>query len=179
MRVCTFGCQRPWISATMCWNFMLTYDIHVESDMWCSLDEDSLVVPFWLKAVNFSKSHHRGGGHREWWSGQVRILRKRPLFCRCSPLSWPSLSLRDLSGVWFVRVRPRKPPTRASAFASWERAHEGFALPHLHGPNGGRVAGDNHAPGSPSMGGYWRKVGSCSAAGPGKPTKGARDRAHP
>ena len=37
-----------------------TDDIHVESDMWCSLDEDSLVVPFWLKAVNFSKSHHRG-----------------------------------------------------------------------------------------------------------------------
>ena len=65
--------------------------------MWCSLDEDSLVVPFWLKAVNFSKSHHGGGCHREWWSGQVRILRKRPLFCRCSPLSWPSLSLRDLS----------------------------------------------------------------------------------
>jgi hypothetical protein len=33
-----------------------TDDIHVESDMWCSLEQDSLVLPFWLKAVNFSKS---------------------------------------------------------------------------------------------------------------------------
>ena len=39
-----------------CEAYLSTDDIHVESDMWCSLDEDSLVVPFWLKAVNFSKS---------------------------------------------------------------------------------------------------------------------------
>ena len=89
---------------------LMTDDIHVESDMWCSLDEDSLVVPFWLKAVNFSKSHHRGGCLREWWSGRVRILRKRPLFCRCSPLSGPSLSLWALSVECGLRGRGQVKP---------------------------------------------------------------------
>ena len=40
-------------------NNLWTDDIHVESDMWVAWYEDSLVVPFWLKAVTFF-SHHGG-----------------------------------------------------------------------------------------------------------------------
>ena len=101
---------------------LLTDDIHVESDMWCSLDEDSLVVPFWLKAVNFSKSHHRGGMSQGVvvWTGENTEEETSLLSVLAIVLAIAFLA-GSLCRVWFERWRSVKLPTRSSAFASWER----------------------------------------------------------